>query len=94
MNKYNIQKQPNSAMLEVAERHKKIRKSQKLSQMELAERSGVSLGSLKRFETTGHISFESLLKLAHFFNRLEEFDGVFVFNNTEELHKLFDTKKP
>jgi transcriptional regulator with XRE-family HTH domain len=30
----------------------------------LAKRSGVSLGSLKRFESSGHISLESLLKLA------------------------------
>ena len=31
----------------------------------MAERSGVSLGSLKSFENTGKISLDSLLKLMH-----------------------------
>jgi hypothetical protein len=42
----------------------------------LAKRSGVSLGSLKRFETTGQISLESLLLLADVLNRLDDFDAV------------------
>jgi transcriptional regulator with XRE-family HTH domain len=91
MNKYSIKKQPSTVLLEVAERHKKIRKIQNLSQAELAKRSGVSLGSLKRFETTGQINFESLLKLAHFFDRLGEFDNLFIIHNHSKIAKLFDT---
>jgi transcriptional regulator with XRE-family HTH domain len=90
MNQYNIKKQPSSVLLEIAARHKKIRKSQNLSQAELAKRSGVTLGSLKRFETTGQINFESLLKLAHFFDRLEEFDSIFIVQNDDKIAKLFD----
>ena len=41
---------------EVASNVQKLRKRKKISQKELAERSGVSLGSLKRFEQTGEIS--------------------------------------
>ncbi len=40
------------------------RKALGYTQEELATRSGVSLGSLKRFEQIGQISLESLLKLA------------------------------
>jgi transcriptional regulator with XRE-family HTH domain len=35
-----------------------------LTQQGLSKRSGVSLGSLKRFESSGQISLESLLKVA------------------------------
>lgn len=38
---------------EIAERMVQLRKRKKLSQKSLALRSGVSLGSLKRFEQTG-----------------------------------------
>ena len=43
------------------------------TQPELATRSGVSLGSLKRFERFGQISLESLLKLALVLECLGEF---------------------
>ena len=52
------------------------RKQLGYTQTELAECSGVSLGSLKRFESTGQISLESFLKLAFVLECLEEFGGV------------------
>ena len=48
---------------EAAIRFKKIRKIKGLSQLELSKQSNVSYGSIKRFETTGEISFHSLIKL-------------------------------
>lgn len=48
----------------LAERFAKIRKRRKISQKILSEKSGVSFGSIKRFETTGQISLISLTKLA------------------------------
>ena len=89
MNKFNIQKQPTDFMLEIAEKHKFLRKSKKWSQGEMAERSGVSLGSLKRFETTGQISFSSLLKLAHVLGRLSDFDSIFEPKSQRDLSTLF-----
>ena len=41
-----------------------LRKRKKISQKKLAAKSGVSLGSLKRFEQTGEISLQSFTKLA------------------------------
>jgi len=41
-----------------------LRKRKKLSQKKLAAKSGVSLGSLKRFEQSGEISLQSFTKLA------------------------------
>lgn len=54
-----------------------MRKQFKLSQTEMDERSGVSLGSLKLYKNTGKISPESLLKLSHLLSRLEDFENVF-----------------
>lgn len=48
-----------------------------LSQKTLAERSGVSYGVLKKFELTGKISLESLLKLALVLESLKEFSELF-----------------
>jgi transcriptional regulator with XRE-family HTH domain len=93
MNKYSIGKLPSDILKEVADRHRKLRKTLKLSQGELAERSGVSLGSIKRFESSGQIAFESLLKLAFILNCLEDFDKLFVIrDSSREIEKLFSAK--
>lgn len=86
MNKYSITKQPSLVLKEIAAKHKKYRKNRKISQEILAERSGISLGSLKRFESTGQISFESLLKLVHFFGLLDHFSSL--FEEKEDLRKI------
>lgn len=70
-------KLPSKLILEIAQREKALRKSLGYSQEELAGKSGVSLGSLKRFERLGQISLESLLKLAFTLNALEPFDLLF-----------------
>jgi transposase len=48
-----------------------------LSQEGLAARAGMSLGSLKRFERTGQIAFESLIRLAFALGAETEFDALF-----------------
>lgn len=58
------QKTWNEIDIEIANRMAQLRKRKKISQKELAARSGVSHGSLKRFEQTGEISLQSLTKLA------------------------------
>ena len=90
---YTISPTPDSVSKELAQRHKTLRKQLKLTQAEFAERAGVSLGSLKRFESTGLISLESLLKLANLLNRLSDFDDVFKPREDKKaLESLFTTK--
>ena len=48
----------------LAQRVQNIRKRRSISQEKLASMSGVSYGSIKRFETTGQISLISLTKIA------------------------------
>ncbi len=55
----------------------KRRKEHKYSQQRLAELSGVSYASIRRFEKTGEISLKSLLKIANALDCLEDFDSLF-----------------
>lgn len=91
--KFGLNKKPVDVLQEIAQRHKVLRKQWGYTQSELARRSGVSLGSLKRFETTGQISLESLLLLADVLNRLNDFDALFrPIENLEAIEKLFSDK--
>lgn len=93
MGKYSINKLPSEVLKETASRHRQIRKKSKLSQAELAQRSGVSLGSIKRFESTGLISLLSFLKSMHILDRLEEFDKILEFRvDMDDINGLFSSK--
>jgi transcriptional regulator with XRE-family HTH domain len=71
-----LPKNPHDVMQELRDRFKARRLTFKYTQKELSTRSGVSLGSLKRFESSGQISLESLLKLALVLECLGDFEGV------------------
>ena len=45
-------------------------------QATLAQRSGVSLASLRRFENSGKVSLQNLLDLAFALHRLDDFDTL------------------
>jgi transcriptional regulator with XRE-family HTH domain len=78
----------------MAKRHKMLRKQAGFTQSELARRSGVSLGSLKRFETSGQISMQSLFLLIDVLGRLDDFDTILKpIENMKEIERLFSDKK-
>ncbi len=66
------------------------RKSLKFSQLELAERSGVSFGSVKRFEKTGEISLTSLIKIAIALESEEDFNNLFSRKNYRSLEEVIN----
>ena len=71
----------------LAKRIKNIRKRRSISQQELADRSGVSYGSVKRFETTGQISLLAL-KIAMALDVADELRGIFTqvpYQNIQEV---------
>lgn len=74
---YFNQKTPGEIDKIIAERIRNIRKRRKLSQKRLSEKSGVSLGSVKRFETSGEISLISLTKIAIALEISDELEGLF-----------------
>jgi transcriptional regulator with XRE-family HTH domain len=93
MGKFGIEKNPSDILEDLALKHKTLRKQTGLTQSELAKRSGVSLGSIKRFELTGQISLVSLLKLAQILNRINDFELIFKpTENLKEIDKLFSDK--
>ena len=55
---------PEEINFDIAQNAKRLRKRLGLSGQKLSEISGVSYGSIKRFETTGNISLVSLTKIA------------------------------
>ena len=69
-------KTPQDVQRELAGRFKARRLAMNLTQEGLAARSGVSWSSLKRFEHTGLIALDSLLRLALVLGRLGDFDRV------------------
>ncbi len=66
-----------SVLSGIVERVKERRKELKISQKELSQKSGVSYASIRRFESTGEISFNSLLKIASVLNALADFNILF-----------------
>jgi transcriptional regulator with XRE-family HTH domain len=73
---FSIDKQPSEIAILLANKIRVLRKEKGYSQAELADRTGVSLGSIKRFEQTGQISLESLLKIVHLLDKLSDFETI------------------
>jgi transcriptional regulator with XRE-family HTH domain len=67
---------PEQVSRDLATRIKALRLARGWKQTTLAQRSGVSLASLRRFEESGRISLQSLLDLAFALNRLDDFEAV------------------
>ena len=63
--------------LKLAQRVRNIRKRRSISQEMLASMSGVSYGSVKRFESTGQISLLSLTKIAMALDIADELRNIF-----------------
>lgn len=78
MNNYIFEKRtPTELNQNIAKRIRTIRKRRKISQEKLSEKSGVSLGSVKRFERSGEISLISLTKIAFALEIEGELEGLF-----------------
>lgn len=63
--------------MDLARRVASRRKEQHITQRELARRSDVSLGSIKRFEQTGEVSLSSLMRIAVVLGYERDFDALF-----------------
>ena len=89
MNKFIFNpKTPNDIAKEFVEKIKQQRKMLKISQVQLALKSGVSLGSIKRFESKHEISLNSLIKILIALNLEKDFENLFVqktYNSIEEV---------
>ncbi|MCQ2914530.1 MAG: helix-turn-helix transcriptional regulator [Alphaproteobacteria bacterium] len=74
----------------IALRAKTVRLKQNLTQEGLSLRSGVSLGSIKRFERTGEISLKSLIDIALALGNINDLELLFKIDDKPV--SLFDNK--
>ena len=79
---------PSDVAKRLAYKIRKIRKQKKITQRELSGRSNVSYATLRKFEKTGQISLESLIKLTMELGVVNEINELFanpVYNSIEEV---------
>lgn len=76
-------KSPFEMASEIAKKAQEKRLKLNLSQQTLSEKSGVSYGTLKKFEQKGQISLESLLKIALALGEMEQFEHLFAKTNDQ-----------
>ncbi len=87
---FGIKKTPYEVCQILAERVKELRNNRKMSRAALAEYSGVPAPTIRKFEQTGKISLESLLKISKVFKKLTEFEGILLPDDNERRRQLFD----
>lgn len=90
MGQYGDQKTPKEIMVLLSKNILALRKQEKMSQRELSERSGVAYASVRKFESTGIISLESLLKICEVLKRLTDFESILLPNDLKRKKDLFD----
>ena len=93
MNNFDLLKSPGDVNKEIAMRMRQRRKEKKLTQVQLSERSDVSLGSLKRFERTGEISLSSLIKIGFALGCEGDFDELFSKRGYASIQEVIDEQR-
>ena len=79
--------------MKLAQRVRNISWRRKISQEELSRMSGVSYGSVKRFEATGKISLSSLTKLAMALDMADELRELFTQVPYRNIQEVIDERK-
>ena len=90
MGQYGDQKTPKEIMILLSKNIIALRKQEKMSQRELSERSGVAYASIRKFESTGIISLEPLLKICEALKRLTDFESILLPSDMKRKKDLFN----
>ena len=77
----------------LALRVRNIRKRRSISQEKLASISGVSYGSIKRFEATGQISLISLTKFAMALDMADELRNLFTQVPYKDIREVINERR-
>lgn len=83
-------KTPNDIAKELVEKIKHHRKKLKISQAQLASKSGVSLGSIKRFESKYEISLNSFIKILIALNLEQDLENLFTQKNYNSIDEVIN----
>ena len=68
---------PYDMAADAAKRFRRLRTSKKVTMKELSERSGVPYSTIRRFESSGEISFLSLIIMTSALGEDQEITGLF-----------------
>ena len=90
---FNMQKTPAQLVEGVGKRAAKRRKELGFTQAELAERAGVSLGSLRRFEQTGRVAFESLVRICIALECEDDLEALFARRAYRSIQEVIDAQR-
>ena len=90
MGEYGDQKSPKEIMILLSKNIIALRKQEKMSQRELSDRAGVAYASIRKFESTGIISLESLLKICEALKRLIDFESILLPSDMKRKKDLFN----
>lgn len=74
----------------IAKREQAARKQRGLTQQQLSDNSGVPLGTLRRFEQTGKISFDALIRLACVLGCEADLDLLFTKPAYKSIQEVID----
>ena len=77
----------------LANRIRNIRRRRRISQERLSEISGVSLGSVKRFESTGNISLLSLTRISIALDLADEIRNIFTEVPYQSIEEVIHDRK-
>lgn len=72
----------------VAERFRAIRKAKKITLKEVSTRSGVPYSTIRRFESTGEISFLAFVKITSTINEDQEINDLFANHIPESVEEV------
>lgn len=93
MNSLLEQQFPGEVLEGIAKRASSKRKALKLTQAQLAEKSGVSLGSIKRFERAHQISLASLVNIAFALGCEDDFAALFSGRTYQSIDDVIKSRK-
>ena len=85
---------PAAIAREIAARLRDRRLELNLTQQGLADKAGVSLGSLKRFENSHEISLKHLLAIAVVLDATEEFENLFTKRQYQSIEDALNVAAP
>lgn len=92
MQKY-IWETPEEITMNVSDHLRRLRKRLKISRRKLSEISGVSYGSIKRFEETGNINFLSLTKVAMALDASGDIKSIFAEVPYKSIQEVINEQK-
>ncbi len=76
-------KTPAELLFDICKKVKQRRKDLKLTQAEVADKSGVPLPTIRKYEQTGKISFESFVKIAFVLDIASDLLSIFRQKQTD-----------